>query len=145
MLVLQGILSGLIGGILMGAVSEVFYQLGIFKSTIFIIDGSFVTRFMKRRADKMNTYLFGIPVHLLTSTAFGVIYLGGTHILKRDPHSVWIFCTYVAFLWISMLLVALPIAGQGFLGRKGSRFAWIEQIVLHIVYGIGLWFSLTLI
>jgi len=145
MLVLQGILSGLIGGILMGAVSEVFYQLGIFKSTIFIIDGSFVTRFMKRRADKMNTYLFRIPVHLLTSTAFGVIYLGGTHILKRDPHSVWIFCTYVAFLWISMLLVALPIAGQGFLGRKGSRFAWIEQIVLHIVYGIGLWFSLTLI
>jgi hypothetical protein len=145
MVVLHGILAGLVGGILMGAVSEAFYQLGIFKSSVLIIDGSFATRFMKKRGDLMNTYLFGIFVHLLTSTTFGVIYIGGTHILKRDPHSVWILCPYVAVLWISMLFVALPVAGQGLLGRKGSRFAWAEQLVLHIVYGIGLWFSLTFI
>jgi len=143
MLVFQGILSGLLGGILMGAASEAFYRFGIFKSSIFIIDGSFVTRFMKRRADKINTYLFGIPIHLMTSTAFGVIYMGGTHTLKLDSHSTWILWTYVTVLWISMLFAALPVAGQGFLGRKGGRFAWVEQLVLHIVYGIGLWFSLN--
>jgi hypothetical protein len=143
MLVFQGILSGLLGGILMGAVSEAFYRFGIFKSSIFIIDASFVTRFIKRRADKINTYLFGIPVHLMTSTAFGVIYMGGTHILKLDSHSTWILWPYVTILWISMLFAALPVAGQGFLGRKGGRFAWVEQLFLHIVYGIGLWFSLN--
>ena len=143
MLVFQGILSGLLGGILMGAVSEAFYRSGTFKSSILIIDGSFVTRFMKRRADTIHTYLFGIPVHLLTSTAFGVIYMSGTHILKWNPRSVWVLCPYVAALWISMLFVALPVAGQGVLGRKGSRFAWAEQLFLHFVYGIGLWFSLA--
>jgi hypothetical protein len=145
MVVLQGTLAGLVGGILMGAVSEGFYRFGIFKSSIFIIDGSFVTRFIKRRAGTIQTYLFGIPVHLLTSTAFGVIYMSGTHILKWNPRSVWILYPYVAVLWISMLLVALPVAGQGLLGRKGSRFAWAEQLVLHIVFGIGLWLSLTFI
>jgi len=143
--VLRGILAGLVGGILMGAVSEAFYRLGIFKSSILIIDGSFVTRFMKRRAGTINTYLFGIPVHLMTSTAFGVIYMSGTHFLKWNPRSVWILYPYVAVLWISMLFVALPVAGQGVLGRKGSRFAWAEQLVLHIVFGIGLWLSLTFI
>jgi len=145
MLVFQGILSGLFAGILMGAVSEAFYRFGIFKSSIFIIDGSFVTRFMKRRSDRTNTYLFGISVHLMTSTAFGIIYMGGTHILKLDSHSTWILWTYVTVLWISMLFTALPVAGQGFLGRKGGRFAWAEQLVLHMAYGIGLWLSHTLI
>jgi hypothetical protein len=145
MLVSQGILSGLFGGILMGAASEAFYRFGIFNSSIFIIDGSFVTRFIKRRADKINTYFFGIPIHLMTSTAFGVIYMGGTHILKLDSHSTWMLWTYVTVLWISMLFVALPVAGQGFLGKKGGRFAWVEQLILHIVYGIGLWLSHALI
>lgn len=145
MIVLQGILAGLVGGILMAAVSEAFYRLGTFKSNILIIDGSFVTRFLKKRADTINTYLFGIPVHLLTSSTFGAIYMSGTHILKWNPRSVWILYPYVTVLWISMLFVALPVAGQGLLGRKGSRFAWAEQLFLHIVFGIGLWFSLTFI
>lgn len=145
MIIFQGILAGLVGGILMATVSEAFYHFGIFKSNILIIDGSFVTRFMKRRADTLNTYLFGIPVHLLTSSTFGVIYMSGTHVLKWNPRSEWILFPYVTVLWISMLFVALPVAGQGLLGRKGSRFAWAEQLFLHFVYGIGLWFSLTFI
>jgi hypothetical protein len=145
MIVLQGILAGLVGGILMAAVSEVFYRSGTFKSSILIIDGSFVTRFMKKPADATNPYLFGIPVHLLTSTAFGGMYMIEAHIFKWNPLSVWILCSYVGFLWISMLFVALPVAGQGFLGRKGSRFAWAEQLLLHIVFGIGLWLSIIFI
>ena len=144
-MIIKGILAGLVGGILMALVSEAFYRLGIFKSNILIIDGSFVTRFIKRHADTINIYLFGIPVHLLTSTTFGANYMIGTYILKLNPQSVWILCSYLAVLWISMLFVALPVAGQGLLGRKGSRFAWAEQLFLHIVYGIGLWFSLTFI
>jgi hypothetical protein len=145
MIIWQGIVAGLVGGILMAAVSEAFYRFGTFKSSILIIDGSFVIHFMKTRADSINTYLFGIPVHLLTSTTFGVVYMSGTHILKWNPRSVWIVCPYVAVLWISMLFVALPVAGQGLLGRKGSRFAWAEQLLLHIVFGIGLWLSIIFI
>ena len=145
MIILQGILAGLVGGIVMGAVSEALYRLGTFKSSILIIDGSFVTRFMKRAAHTERTYLFGIPVHLLTSTTFGAVYMIGTQLLKWNPRSVGILSAYVAVLWISMLFVALPVAGQGLLGSKGSRFAWAEQLVLHIVFGFGLWFPLGFI
>lgn len=141
----KGILAGLIGGFLMALFSEAFYRLGAFKSNILIIDGSFVTRFIKRRADTINIYLFGIPVHLLTSTTFGANYMIGTYFLNLNPQSVRILCLYLTVLWISMLFVALPVAGQGLLGRKGSRFAWAEQLFLHIVYGLGLWFALTFI
>jgi hypothetical protein len=145
MVILKGILAGLLGGILMGAVSEAFYRLGTFKSSILIIDGSFVTRFMKTRDDVASTYLFGIPVHLLTSTTFGAVYMIGVHMLKWNPRSLWILSAYVAVLWISMLFVALPVAGQGLLGRKGSPFAWAEQLVLHVVFGFGLWISVSFI
>ncbi|MDY6987074.1 MAG: hypothetical protein SWQ30_03360 [Thermodesulfobacteriota bacterium] len=98
---------------------------------------------MKRGADSASTYLFGVPVHLLTSTTFGAVYMIGAYILKWNPRSLWIFSAYVAVLWISMLFVALPVAGQGLLGRKGSPFAWAEQLLLHIVFGFGLWLTLT--
>jgi hypothetical protein len=49
---------------------------------------------------------------------------------------------YVFLLWLSMLFVALPIAGQGFLGIKLGPVTWIEQMVLHVVFGIGLWGAL---
>ncbi|MDY6988670.1 MAG: hypothetical protein SWQ30_11515 [Thermodesulfobacteriota bacterium] len=145
MIILQGVLAGLVGGIFMGAFSEAFYRSGVFKSSILIIDGSFVTPFLKKDADRASTYLFGIPVHLLTSTTFGVAYLVGTHVLTWDPRSLWILCPYIAFLWVSMLFVALPVAGQGVLGRKASPFAWAEQLVLHVVFGFGLWLALTFI
>lgn len=48
-------------------------------------------------------------------------------------------------LWLSMLFVALPIAGQGLLGRKLGSLIWLEQIVLHIIFGIGLWRTLYLL
>jgi hypothetical protein len=51
-----------------------------------------------------------------------------TYILKLDPHSKLILWSYVTVLWISMLFVALPVAGQGFLGKKGGKFAWVESL-----------------
>ncbi|MDY6951376.1 MAG: hypothetical protein SWE60_07690 [Thermodesulfobacteriota bacterium] len=145
MIILQGVLAGLVGGLFMGAASEAFYRLGVFRSNILIIDGAFVTRFLKGGAHGASPYLFGIPVHLLTSTTFGVAYLVGAHVLTWDPRSIWILAAYVAFLWVSMLFVALPVAGQGVLGKKGGPFAWAEQLLLHIFFGLGLWLALAFV
>jgi hypothetical protein len=35
-----------------------------------------------------------------------------------------------------MLFMALPIAGEGFLGRKSGPFIWLEQLILHVVFAI---------
>ena len=41
---------------------------------------------------------------------------------------------YVAFLWLSMLFVALPVAGEGLLGRRSGSFTWLEQLILHALF-----------
>ena len=56
--------------------------------------------------------------------------------------SGWLIALYMVLLWLSMLFVALPVAGHGFLGRRLGTAAWIEQLLLHMVFGMGLWFTL---
>jgi hypothetical protein len=142
---LQGLIIGLLAGILMGIVSEIGYQIGIFKSSLFIIDGSFVANILGVKVNRSKVYTFGIPLHLITSMVFGGVYKSMTDLLNWNPHAVWILTSYIIILWLSMALVALPISGQGFLGKKGGRFAWLEQLLLHIVYGTGLWLVLSII
>jgi hypothetical protein len=83
--------------------------------------------------------LLGIPVHLFTSVSFGIGYVAPATILKLDLFNAQLIALYVFILWLSMLFVALPIAGQGILGRRLSSLIWLEQLVLHVVFGIGLW------
>jgi hypothetical protein len=138
----EGIVSGLAAGILMGLLSHAGFKAGIFKSSILIIDGMFVQQRAGLKYNEQQAILFGVPVHLFTSLSFGLTYAVLVSILKVKPINGWLIALYVLMLWVSMLFVALPIAGQGFLGRKLGPVTWIEQMVLHVVFGIGLWGTL---
>ena len=83
--------------------------------------------------------LLGIPVHLLTSVCFGIGYTVPVTIFNLDPQNGWLLALYTFMLYLSMLFVALPTAGQGMLGRKLGPYAWLEQMVLHVVFAFGLW------
>jgi len=41
-----------------------------------------------------------------------------------------------------MLLTALPIAGQGLMGQKAGRRVWFEQLLVHVLFGMGFWWAL---
>jgi len=138
----EGLVSGLAAGILMGLISHAGFKAGIFKSSIFIIDGMFVLQRSGLKYNGNKAALFGIPVHLFTSASFGLAYAVIVSILKVKPINGWLIALYVLMLWVSMLFVALPIAGQGSLGRRLGPVTWLEQLALHIVYGIGLWGAL---
>jgi len=43
-----------------------------------------------------------------------------------------------------MIFFALPVAGQGLLGKRAAASAWYEQLVLHAVFGTLLWAGLGL-
>lgn len=67
----------------------------------------------------------GIVVHLMTSAAFGVLYLILTRLFSLYTSSPKIIFLYVFFLWLAMLFIALPLAGQGVLGRSiGKSVCW---------------------
>jgi hypothetical protein len=138
----EGLVSGLAAGILMGLISHAGFKAGIFKSSIFIIDGMFVLQRAGLKYNGNKAVLFGIPVHLFTSVSFGLAYAVLIGILKLELVDGWLIALYVFMLWLSMLFVALPTAGQGLIGKRLGPFTWLEQLALHIVFGIGLWATL---
>jgi hypothetical protein len=135
----EGIVAGLAAGMLMGLISHAGFKACIFRSSLFIIDGTFVQNILRLERDEHKAMIIGIPVHLLTSMSFGIGYAIPVSILKFDLLNGWLIALYTFLLWISMLFVALPTAGQGVLGKKLGTSTWLEQMVLHIIFGFGLW------
>jgi uncharacterized membrane protein YagU involved in acid resistance len=141
MFIVEGIIVGLLAGAFMGGTSEILYSLGIFKASQLQVDGKFVTDKLKGESSEAKRYAFGIPIHLFTSVVFGVIYMGFTDVLDWDRESLGLIAAYLFVLWLSMLMVALPVAGQGFLGKNIGQYAWSEQFVTHLVYALVLWWG----
>jgi hypothetical protein len=141
----EGVVSGLAAGILMGLISHAGFKAGIFKSSLFIIDGTFIQHILRLKSEEKKAVLLGIPVHLLTSVSFGIGYAVLISLFKLDLLNGWLIALYTFMLWLSMLFMALPAAGQGFLGSRLGPITWLEQMVLHVIFGIGLWGMLYLI
>jgi len=123
----------------MGLLSHAGFTVGLFKSSLFIIDGTFVQQRLGQEYEARKALLSGIPVHLLTSVSFGHGYVMLIRFLNLDLLNGWLIAVYTFFLWFSMLFVALPVAGQGLFGKNLGSLTWLEQMVLHMVFGIGLW------
>jgi len=145
MWIIDGILAGLIAGGIMGLVSQLGYWLKILKSHLIVIDGEFAIRKTKQNTTKPMVYAVGVILHLVTSIVFGVIYVSMAKTGGFDLRGIWSITVYFLILWLAMMLVALPVAGQGFLGKKSSRYAWLEQLILHIVFGISFWWALGIV
>jgi uncharacterized membrane protein YagU involved in acid resistance len=145
MWLVQGLVAGLIAGILMGIATEIGYRLGLLKANLVTVDGSFALRLMNRSESDAAIYALGIVIHLATSAVFGIIYVILAKLFTFDARLILAIVIYVFVLWIAMLFMALPVAGQGIMGKKISGVVWAEQLVLHVIFGLGLWWALALI
>lgn len=142
MSIVWGFVAGVASGFFMALLSDIAYRVHFFGSSLIVVDGSFAVRMMgkdTRGQPGLLTYSLGIVIHLITSGVFGAIYAVLTNLFHLDPGNVILFTTYVFLLWLGMLFSALPIAGLGFLGSRAGRFTWLEQLLLHIVFGIVFW------
>jgi hypothetical protein len=145
MWLVEGLVAGLIAGILMGIATEIGYRLRLLKANLIIVDGSFALRSMNRSGGGAAIYVLGSVIHLVTSAVFGIVYAILANLFSFDMRLVLAVVVYVFILWIAMLLVALPIAGQGIMGRKTGKTVWAEQLILHVIFGLGFWWALGLI
>jgi hypothetical protein len=136
------ILAGLVGGVLMGFVSEIGYRLKLFQLGLITADGTFAVKMMKLTTGSKVIYGLGIPIHLATGMVFGLGYGLISLVLTFDPHILSNLLIYTFFLWLCMLLIALPIAGHGFLGQKAGARVWWEQFLVHLLFGAGFWWAL---
>ncbi len=131
---LIGFIAGAISGIVMGVVSHLCFRLRIFKSSLIVIDGSFFFRTLKLQGSPALIYVTGLVIHLMTSGVFGALYVLAADVAGFNPLSLPLVILYVAILWLSMLFIALPISGEGMLGKKSGPHAWLEQLALHILF-----------
>jgi hypothetical protein len=142
MSIVWGFVAGVASGFFMALLSDMAYRLHFFASSLIVVDGSFAVRMMGKDTPGqpgLLTYSLGIVIHLITSGVFGATYAVLTSLFHLDPGNGTLFTTYVFLLWLGMLFSALPIAGVGFLGRRAGRFTWLEQLLLHIVFGVVFW------
>ncbi len=137
MVIVGGAIAGVLAGILMGLASEVCFRTGLFKSSLILVDGEFLFRTLKMKPGGQVRYIVGSVIHLITSGVFGGIYVAATHLFGLIPLSAFLLSIYFFVMWLSMLFVALPVAGQGLLGKKAGAATWLEQLILHILFGAG--------
>lgn len=145
MWLIAGIIAGIIAGVFMGIASQIGYRIGLVKSHLVVIDGAYVLRMLKRDGNTAVIYALGIITHLVTSIVFGIVYVSIARAAGFDPLLPWAVTVYVLILWLAMLSVALPVAGQGFMGKKIRRAVWLEQLLLHIIFGIAFWWALGIL
>ena len=145
MWLVTGIIGGIIAGVFMGIASQLGYWLGLVKSHLVIIDGAYILRMLKRDGGMAATYAVGIVMHLVTSIIFGIVYVIIARAAGFDPLLPLAIAVYALVLWLAMLALALPVAGQGFMGKKIRQSVWLEQLVLHIIFGVGFWWALGII
>lgn len=145
MWIIDGLLAGLIAGIFMGIFSQIGYWFGIVRSHLIVVDGAFALRMIKQEGGTAITYAAGTVIHLVTSIIFGIVYAVIARLADFEVQSVVPVVVYVFVLWLAMLAVALPIAGQGFMGNKIRNIVWLEQLVLHVIFGLGFWWALGIV
>jgi hypothetical protein len=137
--VFKGLIAGAVSGIAMGLISHILFRLKIFKSSLIVVDGAFLFRTLGYHGSPTLINGAGLCIHVVTSAAFGALYFVATALLGFNAAAMGSFpliSLYVALLWLSMLFIALPVAGEGLLGRKSGPLAWLEQLVLHGVFCI---------
>ena len=145
MWIVEGPIAGLIAGIFMGITTEIGYRLGLLRSNLVIVDGSFALRLMNRSENDIAVYVLGTMIHLVTSAVFGIVYVILATLFGFDTRLILAIVVYVFVLWVAMLFFALPVAGQGIMGKKIRGMVWAEQLVLHIIFGLGFWWALGLL
>jgi len=144
-MIIQGVFAGFLAGIIMGLTSEILYRLKIFKSSLLLVDGMFFIRSLRIKPSDAALYAAGIPIHLLTSSVFGGVYIIISAILKFDAYSPYPVSFYFFIMWLSMLFIALPVAGQGIFGKKLNRSTWMEQLILHMIFGLAYFKALQIL
>jgi hypothetical protein len=145
MWLITGIVGGVVAGTFMGIASQLGYWVSIVRSHLVVIDGAFSLRMLNREGNTLVVYSMGVIIHLVTSIIFGIVYVIIAKVAGFDPLLPLAVVVYVFILWVAMLAIALPIAGQGFMGNKIRRSVWLEQLVLHVIFGFSFWWALGIL
>ncbi len=91
--------------------------------------GNFV--YPKKRLNDKNAMKIGIAAHLLIGALWGPVYW-----YTVPVKSVFSGLLFSTIPWFLMMVLLLPVLGQGFFGSKVNKYLPEVYLVLHAVYGL---------
>lgn len=95
--------------------------------------GRFV--YNNKKFSEKNAMRLGIVLHLLTGSLWGVVYWFTVPI-----KSVFSGLLFATIPWFLMMVLVLPVLGQGLFGSKINRYVPEVYLILHAIYGLMLGF-----
>ena len=125
------VVAGLVGALSMALASYVFSAMGVP-----MVD------FGRLIATKILGYhshgtRLGFAMHLINGVLLALVY--AVVVAPQLPGLPWIRgVIYGMLLWLGMMLVVLPLLGDGILGLKSSRSVAPSALAAHLLYGLSL-------
>jgi len=95
------------------------------------------------RLNEREVFVVGLLIHLITSAAYGVIYV---LFVKQDwlgvihsPYSMLSMIIVAVLFWLLLNVIIFPLIGFGFMGWKEEKTAWFETLIALGVESALLW------
>jgi len=127
-------LAGLLGAVAMALVSAVFNAV-----RVPMVDMGRLIATKLLRYHSHGTKL-GLALHLLNGVILALVY--ALAVERFLPGAYWARgLTYGLGLWLLLMLVVLPLLGDGFLGRRTGWAMAPSALAVHLIYGLILGFA----
>ncbi len=140
----------IINGIFLGAVVGLIIALPVIISEIFrrgknlplIVD---IETIGDKKNTPMEVFVMSLLAHEAMAMLFGGLYMGlvdaGIYFHDFTARSL---ATYAFLFWILIGAIVCPLISLGFFGRREGRWVWLELLIAHHLFGLGLWFAIRL-
>ena len=127
-------IAGAAGALAMAVASYVFNAMGIPMVDFGRLIATKILRYHSHRTR------LGLALHLLNGVILALIY--ALFIVNVLPGAYWVRgLIYGTGLWLLMMVVVLPLIGDGFFGWRTSRSMIPSALAVHLLYGIILGFA----
>lgn len=96
-----------------------------------------------RRLNEREVFAVGLLLHLITSAAYGAIYVMFVQqdwlIITHAPYSITSMIIVAVLFWLFLNVILFPLIGFGFMGLKEEKTAWFETLIALSVESAILW------
>lgn len=92
-----------------------------------------------KKLSEKNYMRLGILLHLLVGMLWGPVYW-----FTIPVKSIFSGLLFAMIPWFLMMVVILPVLGQGFFGSRVNKYVPEVYLVLHAIYGLILGYLATL-
>jgi hypothetical protein len=100
-----------------------------------------VRSFWGKHLTKREAFWFGLLIHFIMVSFFGVLY---EHVVIQGvvpPYRLGGLLAYASGFWVVVGAVIFPLVGLGFFGRKEGKFVWLELLVVHHLLALLMWLT----